>query len=243
MNVLDTFGQFYNSLSTMSLIMFWSAIFAFFFLIILSINLYKKNKQLVFIIEELKKNLRDSVRSELDKNNVESIKETKNEINENTKEEKAVENTSEVKKEIVTEKVEEVKENVSKQEEGPYSKNVLREISTRYQTSPISIKKEENKDMVNIVSISKDEIKGPEKVQEEPKTEKLSFAEEISKKMEEELKPQTIELTDYEKKQEEEAIISYQELLQTNKDRLYNITDEEETVDFIKELKSFRSSL
>lgn len=243
MSVLDTFGQFYNSLSTVSLVMFWSAIFAFLFLIILSVNLYKKNKQLVFVIEELRKNLRDTVKSELDKPNVEPIKEVKTEVKEPEKEEKIVENTSEVKKEIVTEKEEEVKENVPKQEEGPYSKNVLREISTRYQTSPISIKKEENKDMVNIVSISKDEINKEEKVQEEPKTEKLSFAEEISKKMEEELKPQTIELTDYEKKQEEEAIISYQELLQTNKDRLYNITDEEETVDFIKELKSFRSSL
>ena len=41
----------------------------------------------------------------------------------------------------------------------------------------------------------------------------------------------------------EEAIISYQELLNSNKDRLYNITEEEETVDFINELKSFRSSL
>lgn len=243
MSVLDTFGQFYNSLSTVSLVMFWSAIFAFLFLIILSVNLYKKNKQLVFVIEELRKNLRDTVKSELDKPKVEPIKEVKTEVKEPEREEKIVENTSEVKKEIVTEKVEEVKENVPKQEEGPYSKNVLREISTRYQTSPISIKKEENKDMVNIVSISKDEINKEEKVQEEPKTEKLSFAEEISKKMEEELKPQTIELTDYEKKQEEEAIISYQELLQTNKDRLYNITDEEETVDFIKELKSFRSSL
>ena len=243
MSVLDTFGQFYNSLSTVSLVMFWSAIFAFLFLIILSVNLYKKNKQLVFVIEELRKNLRDTVKSELDKPKVEPIKEVKTEVKEPEREEKIVENTSEVKKEIVTEKEEEVKENVPKQEEGPYSKNVLREISTRYQTSPISIKKEENKDMVNIVSISKDEINKEEKVQEEPKTEKLSFAEEISKKMEEELKPQTIELTDYEKKQEEEAIISYQELLQTNKDRLYNITDEEETVDFIKELKSFRSSL
>lgn len=243
MSVLDTFGQFYNSLSTVSLVMFWSAIFAFLFLIILSVNLYKKNKQLVFVIEELRKNLRDTVKSELDKPKVEPIKEVKTEVKEPEMEEKIVENTSEVKKEIVSEKVEEVKENVSKQEERPYSKNVLREISTRYQTSPISIKKEENKDMVNIVSISKDEINKEEKVQEEPKTEKLSFAEEISKKMEEELKPQTIELTDYEKKQEEEAIISYQELLQTNKDRLYNITDEEETVDFIKELKSFRSSL
>lgn len=243
MSVLDTFGQFYNSLSTVSLVMFWSAIFAFLFLIILSVNLYNKNKQLVFVIEELRKSLRDTVKSELDKPKVEPIKEVKTEVKEPEMEEKIVENTSEVKKEIVSEKVEEVKENVSKQEERPYSKNVLREISTRYQTSPISIKKEENKDMVNIVSISKDEINKEEKVQEEPKTEKLSFAEEISKKMEEELKPQTIELTDYEKKQEEEAIISYQELLQTNKDRLYNITDEEETVDFIKELKSFRSSL
>lgn len=243
MSVLDTFGQFYNSLSTVSLVMFWSAIFAFLFLIILSVNLYKKNKQLVFVIEELRKSLRDTVKSELDKPKVEPIKEVKTEVKEPEKEKKIVENTSEVKKEIVPEKVEEVKENVPKQEEGPYSKNVLREISTRYQTSPISIKKEENKDMVNIVSISKDEINKEEKVHPEPKTEKLSFAEEISKKMEEELKPQTIELTDYEKKQEEEAIISYQELLQTNKDRLYNITDEEETVDFIKELKSFRSSL
>ena len=160
-------------------------------------------------------------------------------------EEKKIEQVIAVKKEEVPQKEEVVqeKEVVSKQGEGPYSKNVLREISTRYQTSPISIKKEENNDMVNIVSISKEEINKPEKVQEEPKPEKISFAEEISKKMEEELKPQTIELTDYEKKQEEEAIISYQELLQTNKDRLYNITDEEETVDFIKELKSFRSSL
>lgn len=247
MSLLDTFGQFYNSLSTVSLVMFWSAIFAFFFLIILSVNLYKKNKQLVFVIEELKKNLRDTVKSELDKPKVETNPEIKQEVVEpsNIKEEKKIEQVIAVKKEEVPQKEEVVqeKEVVSKQGEGPYSKNVLREISTRYQTSPISIKKEENKDMVNIVSISKEEINKPEKVQEEPKPEKISFAEEISKKMEEELKPQTIELTDYEKKQEEEAIISYQELLQTNKDRLYNITDEEETVDFIKELKSFRSSL
>lgn len=244
MDLLDTFGQFYNSLSTVSLVMFWSAIFAFLFLIALSINLYKKNKQLVFVIEELRKNLRDTVKSELDKPKIETKQEETKEKVEPVKEEK-VEQVIEIKKEEVPEKVEAIKENqtVSKQEEGPYSKNVLREISTRYQTSPISIKKEENKDMVNIVSISKEEVPEVKIDQVKPKEEKLSFAEEISKKMEEELKPQTIELTDYEKKQEEEAIISYQELLETNKDRLYNITEEEETVDFIKELKSFRSSL
>ena len=249
MGVLDTFGQFYNSLDTVSLVMFWSAIFAFLFLVILSINLYKKNKQLVFVIDELKKDLRNSVKSELDKPQKAVAKEVQESENLEPKiEEKIVESTSEIKKDIIPEKVEvDKKDNVPKKEDGPYSKNVLREISTRYQTSPISIKKEENNDKVNIVSISKDEepVINTNTIdqKEETKQEKLSFAEEISKKMEEELKPQTIELTDYEKQQEEEAIISYQELLKTNKDRLYNITDEEETVDFINELKSFRSSL
>lgn len=68
--------------------------------------------------------------------------------------------------------------------------------------------------------------------------------EEISKKLEEELKPQTIELTDYEKKQEEEAIISYQELLEAKSKN--NITEDDEDIDtekFIDELKNFRTDL
>ena len=60
--------------------------------------------------------------------------------------------------------------------------------------------------------------------------------------MEEEVKPQTIELTDYERQQEEEAIISYQELLKA-KDRIYKITDDEEIDSFIDELKEFRTNL
>ena len=61
-------------------------------------------------------------------------------------------------------------------------------------------------------------------------------------KMEEETKPSNIELTDYEKKQEEEAIISYDELMKV-KDKIYNITDDEETDEFIDELKNFRLDL
>ena len=60
--------------------------------------------------------------------------------------------------------------------------------------------------------------------------------------MEDELQPQTIELTDYERKQEEEAIISYRELLKI-KDRLYRINDDEEIDTFIDELKEFRTDL
>lgn len=84
-----------------------------------------------------------------------------------------------------------------------------------YQTSPINIEKKDN----------------------------ISFTEQLAKKMEEEIKPQTIELTDFEKKQEDEAIISYQELLSSSKDKVYQITDDEETTNFIEELKSFRSEL
>lgn len=76
------------------------------------------------------------------------------------------------------------------------------------------------------------------KKEEKPK----NFMEEVSEKLSRELKPQTIELTDYEQKQEDEAIISYQELL-ANKDKTFNISDEEEDEDFISALKSFRDSL
>lgn len=224
MNIWMSFVDFYNGLDTTSLVMFWSAIFAFLFLIVLSSNMYKKNKKLINVIEELKKTLNDSVKSELDK------KESVLEKEENVTEEKKVVNEEVKNNDQVNIEVFE-SEKMDKVEEGPYTKNVLRQNTARYQTSPISIKKDTNIEQK------------VEKVVEEEKQENLTFAEEISRKMEQELKPQTIELTDYEKQQEEEAIISYQELLNSNKDRLYNITEEEETVDFINELKSFRSSL
>ena len=41
----------------------------------------------------------------------------------------------------------------------------------------------------------------------------MKFASEIVERMEEEIKPTNIELTDYEKKQEEEAVISYHQNL------------------------------
>jgi len=219
MNMFEVFSEFYNSMDTFSLFLFWIAIFAFFFLIFLSISLYVKNKELVVIINNLKNN---KVKPET----IEPIFDKKEEVVEK------IDANEEIKTEIEEVKEEDKKDVV----EGPYSKNVLRGISTRYQTSPISIKKDN--DSVNIEKISKEEV-----VETNEDKKNLSFAEEISKKMEEELKPETIELTDYEKKQEEEAIISYQELLSASKDRLYNITDDEETIDFINELKSFRSSL
>lgn len=107
-------------------------------------------------------------------------------------------------------------------------------------------------------------------VKEQPKknkTEKEKYLEEVSKKLSEAQELDGINRTEYELKQEEEAIISYEELMQkkdsikmideeeavisieelmqrnNKKEKLYNLTEEEENDTFIKELKNFRSDL
>lgn len=145
----------------------------------------------------------------------------------------------------------------------PYTKNVLKSLSQSGQTSPVNIGKSAvDVPKVKVTSYVKEEPKHEVKIEQQkldfeekeikkelPKLEENSsnmnnqeFIEEISKRLSEEVEPQTIELTDYEKRQEEEAIISYKELLKV-KDRLYKITDDEEIDTFIDELKEFRTNL
>ena len=99
-----------------------------------------------------------------------------------------------------------------------YQKNVLDDIVK--QTSPISITTSSSN----------------------PENKKENYLESVSKSLEEHKETEPIELTNYEQQQEDDAIISYQELL-GSQDKLYNITDEEEDSPFIEELKSFRKSL
>lgn len=97
--------------------------------------------------------------------------------------------------------------------------------------------KEENiKEILD--SIDKKDIK----ITNSKKNNNVDYLQEISNKMADELKPQTIELTDYEKLQEENAIISYKELI-TLKDKIMMLDDEDETINFIEELKNLRNSL
>ena len=96
-----------------------------------------------------------------------------------------------------------------------YKTNILNDIPK--QTSPISLAPESDND-------------------------KESYLESISKDLEQHKEIEPIELTESEQKQEDDAIISYQELL-GSQDKLYNISDEEEDSPFIEELKSFRRSL
>ncbi len=139
----------------------------------------------------------------------------------------------------------------------PYQKNVLREMSKKMPISPIHIEKNNIDEEVSTYSVSNDEdydlnevyleddsVSPLEKMEDVYSTsnDNMKFASEVVSRMEEEMKPSNIELTDYEKKQEEEAIISYDEL-QKVKDKIYNITEDEETDEFIDELKNFRLDL
>lgn len=63
---------------------------------------------------------------------------------------------------------------------------------------------------------------------------------EISNQIKEQLTPQTIELTDYEKVQEEQAVISYQELLSL-KERIKN--EDKKDSKFIEDLRELRKLL
>lgn len=227
-----------DELRTIDIIILVLVVFIFIFLLFLTSSLIKKNKELKLELIKLsgEKNSCNCIREKVE--NI--IKEGINDDNTNS----IIDDIDiEIKEE---ENIEEILESLPEIEEtGPYKKNVLRELSARSQTSPVNIgnstvdvpkvkvtsyvKKEENKEKIN-------------KVKKIDEMDNQTFIEEISKRIEDEMTPQTIELTDYERKQEEEAIISYQELLKV-KDKLYNITDDEEIDNFIDELKEFRTNL
>lgn len=104
-------------------------------------------------------------------------------------------------------------------------------------------------------------------INQSPVSKKDSYLEEVSKKLAEAEGLEEIDRTEYELKQEEEAIISYEELMQKKdtikiideeeavisieellrkkeqSDKLYNLTEEEENDKFINELKNFRNDL
>ena len=245
MDFLSSFINFYNNLSSDGLLFFWVVIFLFCFLIFLSIVLVVKNKKLVKLLNEENDIQVSDVNDDVTplKKVVESIEENIELVEESTNKENIY---NEEVIELLEEK-EDIKENIEEdmviEESGPYSKNVLRAMSTRGQTSPISIVKEDVNYGINESYLREESLSPLEDMDDLYEVnDNMKFASEIVDRMEEEIKPSNIELTDYEKKQEEEAIISYDELLKV-KDKIYNITEEEETDEFIDELKSFRLDL
>lgn len=235
--MLNSFVNFYDNLSSDGVFFFWIIVFLFSFLIFLSVMLFIKNNKLSKLLKE--KMILDNVQK-----------------NDNAEQEKKEED----KPEILLVNKEKEEENAEKKESAnivkenlPYQKNILRQMNARMQTSPIHIEKNDISDLTNLDFDSKKDTLGidlgedmscPLEEMEDvyEVNDNMMFASEIVSKMEKEIKPSNIELTEYEKKQEEEAIISYDELLKV-KDKIYNITEDEETDEFIDELKSFRLNL
>lgn len=227
-----------NNLGLIEVVIFVLVIFILIFLIFLTSSLMKKNKELRSELTKVNdnKNINENIMMIKEENSQPKPPEVVEEDilrDENT----LLEELEIEKEEDITEILEDLPEI---EQTGPYSKNVLRELS-RGQTSPVNI----GNSTVDIPRTKVTNYTKKEELKKEENTNEIdnkTFIEEISKRMEDELKPQTIELTDYEKKQEEEAIISYQELLKA-KDRVYKITDDEEIDSFIDELKEFRTNL
>lgn len=242
---MSSFNDFYNNLSSDGVFFFWIVVFLFLFLTFLTIVLLVKNRKLSKYLKEEQSVVEDS------------IKETP--LVSDIKEEIVLDKVeSEVKEELPKEKVKEEKKEASNtnntNNNGLYKKNVLREMNARSQTSPIHIDREEPKEKEDYtklanninttgIDLGEDSLSPLEMMEDAYEVnDNMKFASDIVERMQEEIKPSNIELTDYEKKQEEEAIISYDELLKV-KDKIYNITDDEETDEFIDELKSFRIDL
>lgn len=260
--MINSFNNFYNNLSSDSLFFFWIIVFLFIFLVVISIILINKNKKLVKILKEEQEKVEDNkeINNNILKQQEIEVPQEPKKIQVETKEvplEEPTSNKEEEKIPVVKEEIKEVQEEVK--ENNLYQKNVLREISSKQPVSPIHIEKKEeyiareNLDNFDFNSVNYDNGLGM--TYEDPNispleemedayevNDNMKFASEIVEKMEEETKPSNIELTDYEKKQEEEAIISYDELMKV-KDKIYNITDDEETDEFIDELKNFRLDL
>ena len=132
----------------------------------------------------------------------------------------------------------ELEETAQKREEE--TANKTKQMDEKYQKHKAKIEKNIKEDNIKDIldSIDKKDIK----ISNNKKNNNIDYLQEISNKMADELKPQTIELTDYEKMQEENAIISYKELI-TLKDKIMMLDDDDETVNFIEELKKLRNSL
>ena len=226
MKQIEYFLDFYKSLNTPGMVLFWLIVVLFFFLLFSLIAVLLKNQELRKIIIKMrteekknkvedKTNFKDNVRSlSIKKEDYEKIKE------EDLKENAVILNNEDIDDGINDEVIEEkddVKENIKEQKLEP----------------------------IEVGENIEEEIVMPK--QEKEEIEENSFVEEIKRQVDEEIDDGPIALTDFENSQEEDAIISYEELLRNAKmaetrENRYDI-DIDDDNDFLKELKSFRSNL
>ncbi len=211
MNIIKSISNFYQNLSTSELVLIWVVITIFFILLFICINLMIKVKKLRKIIKNLNEEKKINIvkTSDIDFNNIKLIKESKQDLIVN-KEQTNLENT------------------------GIYQKNMLKEIGTKDQTSPVSIGKGND-----VISLAETQKLTPIDIS------KYNLDETLYQDLDEEETP--IEFTDFERQGEEDAIISYEELIKNThlaatREERFN-TEIEDDSEFLKELKSFRKGM
>lgn len=210
-------------------------------LLILSIYLFLENKKLKENITDLEKEIKVILERKL-KNNKEdlisidniSIEPKKNEKTSSKKEptKQAKKNNSDKISNITL--VDERKKYTARTND-EYKKPQIMEPTA---ASLKPTKKEITEEKINTDIHMKDF--NPEDYIKTNNNKENNYLEEISNQLKEEINKTTIELTDYEKEQEEQAVISYQELLSL-KERLKNQENIDE--DFLDDLKEFRKLL
>lgn len=210
MNIIKSISNFYQNLSTSELVLIWVVITIFFILLFICINLMIKVKKLRKIIKNLNEEKKINIvkTSDIDFNNIKLIKESKQDLIVN-KEQTNLENT------------------------GIYQKNMLKEIGTKDQTSPVSIGKGND-----VISLAETQKLTPIDIS------KYNLDETLYQELEEET---PIEFTGFERQGEEDAIISYEELIKNThlaatREERFN-TEIEDDSEFLKELKSFRKGM
>ena len=232
-------------------------------------NIKDKNQEKIQIEQSNTKEIKQNNNKELQSQQLLQKYPIENEIIK--KELSSIENTSSRKTEIQKNEQKEISSNIEKNLSNHKHQETLVYERNKYET-------ENTNKQPDIDPTVKELLNSVSPIEQLPKKNNASekYLEEVSKKLAEAYVSDGIERTDYELEQEENAIISYKELMEkkdsiqtideeeavisieelmnrNNKQqekkekdtdtKLYNLTDEEENDDFIKELKQFRNDL
>lgn len=238
---MSNIKNLYNNLNNFQLSIFWTIVFFVVLLLIICISLGMKNKELRSIIKKLNENKKFNIinNSNIDFSNIKLVK------------------NNHKPNEMKAQKVEDLTKT------GIYEKNILLQVGTKNQTSPVSIGKVN--DIINLnetqklepININQEIINNSDvedAYYDNIEKENVNFIEDIvipeniaKEEIINENEELPIEFTSFENDQEKDAIISYKELIKntelaTTREERFNVEIDDDN-EFLKELKSFRSSM
>lgn len=247
MNIFEEGLSIYNSFSTLTLVIIWVSIFFFCFLIFNLYKLKKKNIELTQKIEELtkqeqllkKKILQSKSQSEKSEKNVSDKKTVINNTKTPPQEELQVSSNSKA----IPPKGKEPLNAINRNQTSSVYLSEKKPSSSSANPNLVTIKSKDGtklkQNSMNLNDFIKKGKKDSPKKHSSQESDVISVKQLPRKSQEED---HSIPKTDFEKKQEENAIISYHEFLQV-KDKLYEEADDDEDLNFIKDLKQFREEL